>query len=313
MYDVLDDSKLNQLQADDNLLTELQLGEYNNQGKLAEFLTFADKHILMAGQEHLPKTLTVINPLPNHHAYQDGIFDVSPMYFGFYDNSYLFNYHGAYESFDELQLMALANYILAFIGLDKRIYDIKGFDINLYSVFDESVATRFGLDLDVKQNINDERPYDLSQIHQDPAFCYMLAHADVFDVPNPKSVSSKDATDWLISQKGRILAWTFSALPDGLQAWQEHDILTRFRLVLNLFIALARHAMRDGRVVDDKYKNYPLMDKLAFDKVVERFTDGHLPENKIVELFLSTELLSVWTWHKQDNDKLKNALMENVV
>lgn len=307
--------ELDKLQGNDNLLTELQLYDYNNLGKLAEFLSFAERDILMAGTPSpLPAMLTTINPLPAHHAYQDGAHDVSPLYFGFGDRTYLFNFYGSYEGFDEFGVMALANHILAKIGSSKRLYDIKGFGVNLYSVFDDKTAERMRLDLSIKEDLDDEYPYDLTHIYEDEAFCYMLDNAKAFDIPKGQSLSSKEATDWLIEQKRRILAWTFSELqlPDGLAHWQELGILGRFRLMLNLFVALARHGIVDGRVVDFKYKNYPLMSEAVFALVVERLIDDKVPENKVVEFFLVNERLAVWTLHRHEDERLKEAILEAV-
>lgn len=309
MHHRLSEMTLESLFASGCVLTELQLDNYGEKHKLMELLSFADGRIIYQDQPDPTKSTTIINPLPQYHAYQNGVFDVSPIYMTLFDKNYLFYYYGIYGRFDDKELIGLSNYLLDFMGSDKRIYDIKGFGLGLYGAFDDHKAKELGFDLTITDDILIYTPYDLVDVHHDEAFRHILDNASDFDVPETGSLSSKDASDWLVAQKGRILAWTFYQVPAGLSAWQEYPILDKFRLIFNLYIALARNAIADSRVVDDKYKNYPLANETLFKELIQQLLPNNASDAKIVEFFLDKEWLMVWVLHKKENDELKRVLL----
>ena len=255
--------------------------------------------------------IDIINPLPDEHAYPTS--RISTLYFE-YDDIYAFNFYERFGEFDDRQMIALVNYILHHMDAAEFVYEVRGFEIGIYLVVNEQDAKKLSLNLLLIDTLDEYIPVDLGQVYDGYEFNYMLAYQDEYNIPYAHSLSPKDGAKWLINQKKRILAWTYKTLPDELGAWQDYKALDKFRLIYNLFITLARYGVADGNVIDDKYKNYPLMNAKSFSRIIDELIDDGIEktEKNIIDFFLSEKMLQLWVSDATEDETIRAILASSV-
>lgn len=299
---------LNRLLAQENLVTEFQLDELDGIQKLCYLLQSCG--VSLVDGEQIDETnlnIDVINSLPDEHAYP--VNGIQALYFE-YDGIYAFNFYERFSGLDDRQMIALVNYILHHMDAAEFVYEVRGFEIGIYLIVNEQDAKKLSLNLLLIDSLDEYAPVDLTQIYDGYEFNYMLAYQDEYNIPYAHSLSPKDGAKWLINQKKRILAWTYKTLPEELSAWQDYKALDKFRLIYNLFIALARYGVANGNVIDDKYKSYPLMDAKDFDDIIDALMDDDIEktEKNIIDFFLNEKMLQLWISDTADNEQVKLIL-----
>ena len=321
------------------IITEFQLYELNNLEKLRYFLSQSNDLLVTTAPVADTKAI-VLNHLPALHAYPPH--EIIALYI---QNPHqpdshpaLYHYHIGHDAVSEDALVYLANSILKVMGERRLIYTVNDFEIGLYLMIPPNHAHVLGLSNGLDDRNPPQRqstgldattanaytiaqqhrqqqkeasfssPYDLSEIYADPDMQFMLSRAKDYNIHDKGSMSAQEAYHWLGRQKARMLAWTYTALPDELIAWQTLEPISRFRRVYNLFVALARHFIDDARIIDERYKRYPLMDERSYQNIVARLVDEPNVEKSVIDFFFAETIMALWLLPTQEHETIRLCL-----
>lgn len=295
---------LENLQQEKILLIE-QLEDYTQLGQVIELLRIADSEISQVEETHNAKCL---NPMPEQH-YFVGKFAPEKVYLSYHHQLFYINWHMYFaENLQEHFSAKFANHILALVNSPTGIYLSKDFDEFYLVLSNEQVKqiqsqNIFELHQPILDNFDDINPIELksSLLENQPIIEDILTRLSSFTMPTQQSLNSSQATQWLIEQKPFM-----QNLLDDKTFLIEADANEKLRLTINAFTIMARQAIADPRVIDYKYREYPLLSELSFQKLI-----SNLPKGKKVEQFLFSDNVLNAFIHHQKSDKTLDKIFKN--
>lgn len=282
-----------------------QLEEYTTLGQVIELLQIADSKISQVEETHNAKCL---NPMPEQH-YFVGKFTPEKVYLSYQNQIFYINWHMYFvENLQEHFSAKFANHILTLINSPTGIYLSKDFDEFYLVLGNEQVKqiqsqNIFELHQPILDNFDDINPIELksSLLENQPIIEDILTRLSSFTMPTQQSLTSAQATQWLIEQKPFM-----QNLLEDETFLVESEADEKLRLIINAFVIIARQAIADPRVIDYKYREYPLLSELSFQKLI-----SNLPKGKKVEQFLFSDNVLNAFIHHQKSDKTLDKIFKN--
>ncbi len=285
-------------------------------GCIVDLLTFNNLNIKELRNITIEQEVMVINPLPQTHYFSDN-FEPEKLYFQYDSKIYQINITSYLGNCLRYRVeYPVANFILEKINSAHRIYLVDSFsdDICLYFSAKKSIIESSEIPLPFVEkvdNVNDlfdvydlTNEYNLINPYFDKIVAKQKVESDdiVIDIVSTKSMTSTDALGWLVDNIDKIRRLTtiddskFNNLfvDNSFNTIEEKTIF-----IYNLFIAITRQLIADPRVIHDKHKKYPLLDKYRTTTLLLHFANDF---SKVNELLFSAKHLSAMINHREDSE-----------
>lgn len=281
------------------------LESYTILGQVIELLQLADENIIKMDGNATAKCL---NPMPEIH-YFVGKFAPETFYFSYNQQDFYINWHGYFaNNLTEHFSAQFANHILGFIGSTTGIYHPKEF-YEFYLLLNENEVEQilsqnlFSLHKPTLEKFEDINPIELkgllSETHS--IIQEIQTKNSDFIIPLPQSLVSSQAVQWLNQQKPFI-----QDLLNDKSFLSTLEPNEKLRLIFNAFVVMARQTIADPRVIDYKYRTYPIFSKSQFHKIIDTLE----PTITAEQFLLSDEILNAFV-HHQKQDKTLDKIFQN--
>lgn len=279
-----------------------QLDDYSNLGQLIELLKFADENIQEINENPEAKCL---NEMPNKH-YFIGKFEPEKFYFEYNNQEFYINWHMYLsESMIENFSAKLANYFLEMINSPQRIFQLDEIYLTLNDNEMSEITTKYNISLSKPQliGIEDYTPMNIDEmLYETQDILNKISTNGNASLPPNQSFSSTQAVQWAKEQKTIFL----QLLSDD-KFLENVNEKGKLRLIFNSLIVLARRLIADPRVIDNKYRKYPLLTPQHYEKLENQLKNSEI---EVLEKFLFSDEIITACIHHQQKDKVLDKIFK---